>query len=124
MASLAIFLATIWVDDEPLTVLEGGISGVLSRRLLLHVVERAWVLTYTRVIGSLTSSACSFYYDIISDGFSEYIYMIVLVLIGNDEVMHILRHGAISRSRITVVQTRALRSAKHSIRLAAAFRFL
>ena len=124
MASLAIFLATIWVDDEPLTVLEGGISGVLSWRLLLHVIERAWVLTYTRVIGSLTSSACSFYYDIISDGFSEYIYMIVLVLIGNDEVMHILRHGAISRSRITVVQTRALRSAKHSIRLTAAFRFL
>ena len=103
MASLAIFLATIWVDDEPLTVLKGGISGVLSRRLLLHVVERAWVLTYTRVISSLTSSACSFYYDIISDGFSEYIYMIVLVLIGNDEVMHILRHGAISRARSTVV---------------------
>ena len=38
--------------------------------------------------------------------------------------MHILRHGAIIRSRITVVQTRALRSSKHSIRLAAAFWFL
>ena len=128
MASLTTFLATVWVDDVPLTVLEGGGRGVLSRRLRLHVVDRALVLTYTCVIGSLTSSArrfvCSFYYDIISDGFSKYIYMIVLVLIGNDEVMHILRHGAIIRSRITVVQARALRSAKHSIRLAAAFWFL
>ena len=103
MASLAIFLATIWVDNEALIVLKRSVSGILSWRLRLHVVERALVLTYTRVIGSLTSSACSFYYDIISDGFSENIDVIVLVLIGNDEVMHILRHGAFRRSGITMV---------------------
>lgn len=123
MASLTTFLATVWVDDVPLTVLEGGGRGVLSRRLRLHVVDRALVLTYTSVIGSLTSSARSFYYDIISDGFSKNIYMIVLVLIGLDEVMHILRHGAFRRSRIATAQTGTLRSAKHSIRLATAFRF-
>lgn len=123
MASLTTFLATVWVDDVPLTVLEGGGRGVLSRRLRLHVVDRALVLTYTCVIGSLTSSARSFYYDIISDGFSKNIYMIVLVLIGLDEVMHILRHGAFRRSRIATAQTGTLRSAKHSIRLATAFRF-
>ena len=103
MASLAIILATIWVDDEALIVLKRSVSGILSWRLRLHVVERALVLTDTRVIGSLTSSACSFYYDIISDGFSEYINVIVLVLIGNDEVMHILRHGTFRRSWIAMV---------------------
>ena len=111
MASLAIFLATIWVDDVALCVLEGGSSGVLWWRLGLHVVDRALVLAYTRVIGSLTSSARSFYYDFISDGFSENICMIVLVLIGIVEVMHILmRHRALNfgRSWITVVQARAL----------------
>ena len=111
MASLAIFLATVWVDDVALSVLEGGSSGVLWWRLGFHVVDRALVLAYTRVIGSLTSSARSFYYDFISDGFSEYICMIVLVLIGIVEVMHILmRHGTFNfrRSWITVVQARAL----------------
>ena len=124
MASLTTFLATVWVDDVPLTVLEGGGRGVLSRRLRLHVVDRALVLTYTCVIGSLTSSACSFYYDIVCDRFSiHHIHMVVLILVGTDEVMHILRHGAFRRSGVTAAQARALRSAKHSIRLAAAFRF-
>ena len=119
LASLAVFLATIWVNDEPFTVLEGCSSSDLSRRLWLHVVEWGLVLTYTRVIGSLSGSACSFNYDFISGGFSKNIYMIVLVLIGNDEVMHILRHG----SGVAAAKTRALRPAKHSIRLATSFRF-
>ena len=82
-------LATMWIDDVPLTVLKGCVSCLMLRRLRMHLVEGALVLTYSRVIGSLASCACSFYYNFISDGFSENIYMTVLVLIGIDEVMHI-----------------------------------
>ena len=124
LASLATFLAAIRVNDVALTAREGGGRGILLRRLLLHVVEGALVLSYGRVIGSLAGSTCSFYYDIVCDRFSiHHIHMVILILVGTDEVMHILRHGAFRRSGVTAAQARTLRPAKHSIRLAAAFRF-